>query len=95
MLACQFDCISAEDGQEFPLGNAKIRVIHTPGHTMESTCFLLIDENGKATSLFSGDTLFIGDVGRPDLAQKVSADLTEEMLAGHLYDSHYKIKSCL
>ena len=85
--ACEFDCISATDGQEFPLGNAKIRVIHTPGHTMESTCFLLIDPDGKATSLFSGDTLFIGDVGRPDLAQKVSADLTEDMLAGFLYDS--------
>ena len=85
--ACGFDCISAVDGQEFALGNTKIRVIHTPGHTMESTCFLLIDENGKATSLFSGDTLFIGDVGRPDLAQKVSADLTEDILAGHLFDS--------
>jgi len=90
--ACEFDCISAIDGQEFPLGDAKIRVIHTPGHTMESTCFLLIDHAGKATSLFSGDTLFIGDVGRPDLAQKVSADLTEDMLAGFLYDSlHNKI----
>ena len=90
--ACGFDCISATDGQEFPLGDAKIRVIHTPGHTMESTCFLLIDQAGKATSLFSGDTLFIGDVGRPDLAQKVSEDLTEDMLAGFLYDSlHNKI----
>ena len=87
LAACGFDCISAEDGQEFPLGDAKIRVIHTPGHTMESTCFLLIDPDGKATSLFSGDTLFIGVVGRPDLAQKVSADLTEDMLAGFLYDS--------
>lgn len=85
--ACEFECISAVDNQEFPLGNVKIKVIHTPGHTMESTCFLLIDETGKATSLFSGDTLFIGDVGRPDLAQKVKADLTEEILAGHLYDS--------
>ena len=84
---CGFDCISATDGQEFPLGDAKIRVIHTPGHTMESTCFLLIDQTGKATSLFSGDTLFIGDVGRPDLAQKLSSDLTEDMLAGFLYDS--------
>jgi len=89
---CGFTCISAEDGQEFPLGDATIRVIHTPGHTLESTCFLLIDPQGKATSLFSGDTLFIGDVGRPDLAQKVSADLTEDMLAGLLYDSlHNKI----
>ncbi|MEN9297247.1 MAG: hypothetical protein RJA42_1516 [Bacteroidota bacterium] len=85
--ACAFDCISATDGQEFKLGNATIRVIHTPGHTMESTCYLLIDETGKETSLFSGDTLFIGDVGRPDLAQKVKADLTEDILAGHLFDS--------
>ena len=85
--ACEFECISAKDGQEFHLGNATIRVIHTPGHTMESTCFLLIDETGKETSLFSGDTLFIGDVGRPDLAQKVKADLTEDMLAGYLFDS--------
>jgi glyoxylase-like metal-dependent hydrolase (beta-lactamase superfamily II)/rhodanese-related sulfurtransferase len=85
--ACAFECISATDGQEFKLGSATIRVIHTPGHTMESTCFLLIDETGKETSLFSGDTLFIGDVGRPDLAQKVKADLTEDILAGHLFDS--------
>ena len=85
--ACAFECITATDGQEFKLGNATIRVIHTPGHTMESTCFLLIDESGKATSLFSGDTLFIGDVGRPDLAQKVKEDLTEDILAGHLFDS--------
>src|SRR5210317_17290 len=84
----EFDCIIAEDGQEFKLGSATIRVIHTPGHTMESTCFLLLDENGKATSLFSGDTLFLGDVGRPDLAQK-AADLTQEQLAGMLYDSLY------
>jgi glyoxylase-like metal-dependent hydrolase (beta-lactamase superfamily II)/rhodanese-related sulfurtransferase len=85
--ACAFECITATDGQEFKLGNATIRVIHTPGHTMESTCFLLIDETGKETSLFSGDTLFIGDVGRPDLAQKVKEDLTEDILAGHLFDS--------
>lgn len=84
----EFDCIIAEDGQEFKLGSATIRVIHTPGHTMESTCFLLMDENGKATSLFSGDTLFLGDVGRPDLAQK-AADMTQEQLAGMLYDSLY------
>jgi glyoxylase-like metal-dependent hydrolase (beta-lactamase superfamily II)/rhodanese-related sulfurtransferase len=87
-----FDAIVAEDNQEFKLGKTTIRVIHTPGHTMESTCFLLIDENGKETGLFSGDTLFIGDVGRPDLAQKVIADLTQEKLAAHLYDSlHNKI----
>lgn len=83
-----FDCIVATDGQEFKLGNATIQVIHTPGHTMESTCFLLIDEYGKPTSLFSGDTLFLGDVGRPDLAQK-AADMTQEDLAGLLYDSLY------
>ncbi len=82
-----FDFISAKDGQEFQLGNAVIRLVHTPGHTMESSCYLLIDENGKPTSLFSGDTLFIGDVGRPDLAQKVIAELTQEKLAGHLFDS--------
>lgn len=87
-----FDAIVAEDNQEFKIGKATIRAIHTPGHTMESTCYLLIDENGKETGLFSGDTLFIGDVGRPDLAQKVIADLTQEKLAAHLYDSlHNKI----
>lgn len=83
----QFDCLVAEDGQEFALGNIKIKAIHTPGHTMESTCFLLIDEQGKEHSIFTGDTLFIGDVGRPDLAQKVIAELTQDMLAGHLFDS--------
>ncbi|MFN8294845.1 MAG: MBL fold metallo-hydrolase [Chitinophagales bacterium] len=77
----------AHDGEIFPLGNASIRLIHTPGHTMESSCYLLTDENGKETALFTGDTLFIGDVGRPDLAQHVIADLTEEKLAAHLYDS--------
>lgn len=82
----------AEDGEILNVGNIQIKVIHTPGHTMESTCFLLIDENGKETALFTGDTLFIGDVGRPDLAQKVIADLTQEKLAAHLYDSlHNKI----
>lgn len=77
----------AQDGEDFPLGKIKIRAIHTPGHTMESTCFLLIDETGKETAIFTGDTLFIGDVGRPDLAQHVISDLTEEKLAGHLYES--------
>lgn len=81
-----FDCLIAEDNQEFELGNIKIKVLHTPGHTMESTCFLLLDENGTPHSLFSGDTLFLGDVGRPDLAQK-AADMTQEQLAGMLYDS--------
>ncbi|MFM1841053.1 MAG: hypothetical protein RIR47_1102 [Bacteroidota bacterium] len=82
-----FEMHTANDGEVLSLGNVKIKVIHTPGHTMESTCFLLIDENGKDSALFSGDTLFIGDVGRPDLAQKVKAELTEDILAGHLYDS--------
>lgn len=82
-----FDALIAEDGQEFKLGRATLKVLHTPGHTMESTCYLLTDENGKQTGLFSGDTLFIGDVGRPDLAQKVVADLTQDKLAGYLFDS--------
>ena len=82
-----FEAIIAKDGQEFKVGKATLKVLHTPGHTMESTCYLLIDENGKETSLFSGDTLFIGDVGRPDLAQKVVADLTQDKLAGYLFDS--------
>ncbi|TFV93124.1 MBL fold metallo-hydrolase [Algoriphagus kandeliae] len=82
-----FDAIIAEDGQVFELGKAKIKVIHTPGHTMESVCYLLINEEGKEEALFTGDTLFIGDVGRPDLAQKVVKDLTQEKLAAHLYDS--------
>jgi hydroxyacylglutathione hydrolase len=82
-----FEIHSAKDGEILTLGKVKIKVLHTPGHTMESTCYLLIDENGKETALFSGDTLFIGDVGRPDLAQKVKADLTEDILAGYLFDS--------
>ncbi|WP_428657716.1 MBL fold metallo-hydrolase [Runella sp.] len=77
----------AQDGEDFQLGKIRIRAIHTPGHTMESTCFLLIDETGKETAIFTGDTLFIGDVGRPDLAQHVISDLTEEKLAGYLYES--------
>jgi len=81
-----FDALVAADNQEFKLGNITIQVLHTPGHTMESTCYLLKDENGKATALFSGDTLFIGDVGRPDLAQK-AAHMTQEELAGTLFDS--------
>lgn len=82
-----FDAIVAKDNQEFKLGGATVKVIHTPGHTMESSVFLLTDENGKEVALFTGDTLFIGDVGRPDLAQKVIKDLTQEKLAAHLYDS--------
>jgi glyoxylase-like metal-dependent hydrolase (beta-lactamase superfamily II)/rhodanese-related sulfurtransferase len=83
---CKFNCISAIDGQEFTIGKATIKVLHTPGHTMESSCFLLKDESGKEIALFSGDTLFLGDVGRPDLAQK-AANMTQEWLAGLLYDS--------
>jgi len=85
--APNFPFYSAKDGEELSIGKIKIKVIHTPGHTMESTCYLLLDEHGQATSLFSGDTLFIGDVGRPDLAQKVQEDLTQDILAGHLFDS--------
>nr|WP_299071001.1 MBL fold metallo-hydrolase [uncultured Allomuricauda sp.] len=81
-----FDAIIAEDGQEFKLGNLIIKVLHTPGHTMESTTFLLKDESGKDHAIFSGDTLFLGDVGRPDLAQK-AAHMTQEELAGILFDS--------
>ncbi len=76
----------AQDGEILEFGNVSIKVIHTPGHTMESTCYLLFDENGKEHALFTGDTLFIGDVGRPDLAQK-SADMTMEQLAATLYHS--------
>lgn len=84
----EFEAIIAEDNQIFEIGNIKIKVLHTPGHTLESTTYLLIDENGKETAIFSGDTLFLGDVGRPDLAQK-AANMTQEELAGMLYDSLY------
>ena len=76
----------AKDGEEFKLGNVTFRVLHTPGHTPESTTYLLLDENGKEHAIFTGDTLFIGDVGRPDLAQKLGV-LTKEDLAGWLFDS--------
>ncbi|MCB0398361.1 MAG: MBL fold metallo-hydrolase, partial [Winogradskyella sp.] len=82
-----YDAIVAEDGQIFEVGDYKVKVIHTPGHTMESTTYLLIDENGKEHGIVTGDTLFIGDVGRPDLAQKVVAELTQDKLASLLYDS--------
>ncbi|HOY06256.1 MAG TPA: rhodanese-like domain-containing protein [Saprospiraceae bacterium] len=82
-----YDAIVAEDNQVFKVGDYSVKIIHTPGHTMESTTYLLIDENGKEHGIISGDTLFIGDVGRPDLAQHVIADLTEEKLAGYLYES--------
>ncbi len=82
----EFEFISAKDNQEFAIGNIKIKVLHTPGHTMESTTYLLIDENGKEHAIFSGDTLFIGDVGRPDLAQK-AVHMTQDQLAGLLFHS--------
>lgn len=81
-----FKATIANDGQQFPLGDCKIKVLHTPGHTMESSTFLLIDKNGKEHAIFSGDTLFLGDVGRPDLAQK-AANMTQEDLAGLLFES--------
>lgn len=82
----EFDCIVAENGRRFTFGNASLEVIHTPGHTLESACYLLRDEHDKPVAIFTGDTLFIGDVGRPDLAQK-GTSLTEKDLAGMLYDS--------
>ncbi|WP_397301206.1 rhodanese-like domain-containing protein [Nonlabens ulvanivorans] len=82
-----YDALIAKDEQVFELGDYKIKVIHTPGHTMESTTYLLIDQDGKEHGIITGDTLFIGDVGRPDLAQHVVEDLTEDKLAGYLYDS--------
>ncbi|MES2131856.1 MAG: MBL fold metallo-hydrolase [Bacteroidota bacterium] len=80
-----FKSINAVDGQEFKLGKLTIKVLHTPGHTLESTTFLLLDENNKPHSIYTGDTLFIGDVGRPDLA--IESDLTQDDLAGMLYES--------
>lgn len=81
-----FEIIKASDGQRFKLGSAEIEVLHTPGHTPESTCYLLRDEQGLPHSIYTGDTLFIGDVGRPDLAQK-DGSMTAEDMAGTLYDS--------
>lgn len=80
-----YEAIVAEDNQEFKIGDVTIKVLHTPGHTQESSTFLLIDENGNDHAIFSGDTLFIGDVGRPDLA--VKSDLSQADLAGMLFDS--------
>ena len=80
-----FEAIIAQDNQTFKVGNITITVLHTPGHTLESSCFLLKDKDGKDFALLSGDTLFLGDVGRPDLAQK--GDFSEKDLAGFLYDS--------
>ncbi|MBX2828970.1 MAG: MBL fold metallo-hydrolase [Flavobacteriaceae bacterium] len=81
-----FDATIAEDGQTFSLGDITITALHTPGHTMESTTYLLKDKNGNDYAIFTGDTLFLGDVGRPDLAQK-AASMTQEELAGTLFDS--------
>ncbi len=82
-----YEALIAEDGQEFQVGDYRVKAIHTPGHTMESTTYLLIDETGRQHGIITGDTLFIGDVGRPDLAQHVVSELTEEKLASHLFDS--------
>ena len=82
----KFDALIAKDGQEFKIGEITIKALHTPGHTMESTTYLLTDSSKKDIAIFSGDTLFIGDVGRPDLAQKAN-NITQEDLAGTLYDS--------
>ena len=82
-----FEAHIAKDGEEFKIGSVTLKTLHTPGHTMESTSYLLKDKQGKEVALFSGDTLFIGDVGRPDLAQKLVADLTQDKLAGYLFDS--------
>ena len=88
----KFECIIAKDNEKFRIGNITITAIHTPGHTLESTCYLLKDENKNEYCLFTGDTLFLGDVGRPDLAQK-SQNITKEELAGILFDSvNNKIK---
>jgi glyoxylase-like metal-dependent hydrolase (beta-lactamase superfamily II)/rhodanese-related sulfurtransferase len=81
-----FDAYIAHDGEELKVGEVTIKVLHTPGHTLESTTYLLRDEQGKDYAIFSGDTLFLGDVGRPDLAQK-AAHLSQEDLAGMLFDS--------
>lgn len=82
-----YTCIVAKDRQEFYVGNILIEVLHTPGHTMESCCYLIYDENKHPYALISGDTLMIGDVGRPDLVQLVRSEITQELLAGYLFDS--------
>ncbi|MCX6294640.1 MAG: MBL fold metallo-hydrolase [Bacteroidetes bacterium] len=87
-----YEAVIAKDEEVYAIGKIKIKVLHTPGHTMESSCFLLIDENGNNNAVFTGDTLFVGDVGRPDLA--IKSDLTIDDLAGMLYDSlNSKIKT--
>jgi len=83
----QFEALIAQDNQEFKVGDYTIKLLHTPGHTLESSCYLLLDENQKGYGIITGDTLFIGDVGRPDLAQAMVEDLTQEKLASYLFDS--------
>lgn len=91
MANASYDVLNATDGQEFKLGRLTFKVLHTPGHTPESTCYLLLDENGKEHAVFTGDTLFVGDVGRPDLLDGV---MTREELASMMYDSlNNKIKT--
>jgi hydroxyacylglutathione hydrolase len=85
MAEAGYDLYSAKDNEEFKIGDLTIKVLHTPGHTMESSTYLLKDENGKDNAIFSGDTLFLGDVGRPDLA--IKSDVTMEDLAGYMFDS--------
>lgn len=82
-----YEALVAEDGQVFTLGKTKIQLLHTPGHTMESSTYLIFDEQGKEHAIITGDTLFIGDVGRPDLVQYVKSEITEDILARHLYKS--------
>ncbi len=82
-----YEAIIAADGQVFELGKIKIKLLHTPGHTMESSTYLIYDEKGKEHAIITGDTLFIGDVGRPDLVQYVKSEITEEILARHLFQS--------
>jgi glyoxylase-like metal-dependent hydrolase (beta-lactamase superfamily II) len=82
----EFEIYNTQEGEEFPLGEATLKVLHTPGHTMESISILLIDKKGKEQCIFTGDALFIGDVGRPDLAIK-QGELTEEDLARYLFKS--------
>src|ERR1051326_8673576 len=90
MAGTKYKVHNAKDGELFKLGKLRIKVLHTPGHTPESSCYLLLDENGKEQAVFTGDTLFVGEVGRPDLA--VKSDLTANDLAGMLYDSlHNKL----
>jgi len=92
MAETKYKVHNAKDGEEFKIGKLTIRALHTPGHTMESTCYLLLDENGKQHAVFTGDTLFVGDVGRPDLLD--GSGITKEYLAGLMFDSlNTKIKT--